>query len=229
MSRRVCRHRCSNRPEKVGLPEFALRLAQSFASRDGVIQNQVFVRASSFTGRAIERLPVQHRGVVRIRIPSVREPTPVAGHDSGKLEVLGTEDVSGWWRKKWYANVGPEQEVNVESMNRSSESHSIDHVLELVQVHRGIGSLNQARESLRATGILGVCHGLPERIFRGVVRRRRVRCEDRRRIRPELRCQCRFLDRSWVISPGKLRFTKVHPSSRLLPMMIGTRLKAPIS
>ena len=32
-----------------------------------------------------------------------------------------------------------------------------------------------------------------------------------------------------VISPGKLRFTHVQPSSRLLPMITGTRLNAPSS
>ena len=110
--------------------------------------------------------------------------------------------------------MGAEQEFDVESVNRSSRSHSIDHILELVQVHGGIGSLNQARESLRATGILGVCHGLRERIFRRIVRRRRVRCEDRRRIRPELRCKSRF-----VLILGHLtRETAIHARPSIVPV-----------
>ena len=111
VSRRMCRHRCCNRPEEVWLPECALRLTQSFARRNGVIQNQVTIRASTVTRRAIERLPVHHRVVVRIRIPSVREPTPVAGHDSGKVEVLGTEDVGRWWRKKRTPTLVPNRKL----------------------------------------------------------------------------------------------------------------------
>src|SRR4030095_1629115 len=113
----MCRHGGGNRPEEIGIPECALRLAQSFADRDGVVQDQILVRTSSLTIGAIECVPVHYRVVLGIRIPRVGEPPPVSGHRSGHLEVLATEDVGRWRSKKRSADVSAEQEIDVESMN----------------------------------------------------------------------------------------------------------------
>src|SRR5687767_14878526 len=105
------RHCSGNRPEEVGLPEQALRLTQAFAGRDGAVQNQVSGRTSTLPNRAIEHLPMRSRVVISVRIPAVGEPSPVASHQFGELEILGIEDVGGWWRQQRYADGGTEQKI----------------------------------------------------------------------------------------------------------------------
>src|SRR4029079_12347839 len=104
---------------EVRLPQFAVRLPQSFARRDRVVQDQVLVGASSSTFGAIESLPVHDGLILWIRISCISEPTPVPRHRSGHFEVRAVEDVRRWWSEERSADVRAEQEIDIESMNGS--------------------------------------------------------------------------------------------------------------